>query len=68
LRHCSLVDSKLLAQGQVLEGELSMAAHKEREKPKEVKEDDHRAGIVFGSKPIDQLLDGRARFWRATTG
>jgi hypothetical protein len=40
-----------------------MAANEEREKPKEVKEeDDHRAGIVFGSKPIDQLLDGRASF------
>jgi hypothetical protein len=54
-RHCSLVDGELLAQGEVLEGEVSMAAEEEREKPKQVKEKgDHHAGIVFGSKPIDQ--------------
>jgi hypothetical protein len=53
---------------QVLEGELSMAAEEEREKPKQVKEEGgHRAGIVFGSELIDQLLDGRAVFWRGTT-
>jgi hypothetical protein len=66
-RHCSLVNGELLAQGQVLEGELSMAAKEEREKPKQVKEeDDHRGGIVFGSEPIDQVLYGRAGFWRGT--
>jgi hypothetical protein len=44
-----------------------MAAEEEREKPKQVKEKgDHRAGIVFGSELIDQLLDGRAGFWRGT--
>jgi hypothetical protein len=46
-----------LAQGEVLEGELSMATEEEREKPKQVKEKgDHRAGIVFGSKPRDPEL------------
>jgi hypothetical protein len=44
-----------------------MAAEEEREKPKQVKEKgDHRAGIVFGSKLMDQLLEGRTRFWRWT--
>jgi hypothetical protein len=40
-----------------------MATQEEREKPKQVKEKgDHRAGIVFGSKPRDQLLAGSAGF------
>jgi hypothetical protein len=38
----SLVDGELLAQGQVLEGELTMAADEEREEPKQVEhEGDH---------------------------
>jgi hypothetical protein len=45
----------------------SMAAKEEREKPKQVKdEDDHRSGIVVGSELIDQLLKGRVEFWRGT--
>ena len=32
-RHCSLVDGELLAQGQVREGELAMAADDEEEEP-----------------------------------
>jgi hypothetical protein len=61
--HCSLIDDELLAQGQVFEGELSMAATEERQKPKHVEyQGDHRAGIAVGSTPRDQLLDGRASF------
>jgi len=57
----------LLAQGQVLEGELAMAAEEEGEEPKQVEqESDHRAEIVAGSEPTDQPL-GRTRFWRRTT-
>src|SRR5205814_9995322 len=53
----SLVDGELLPQGEVLEGELVVAAAEEREEPKEVEQDaDHRAGILSGSKPIDQPL------------
>jgi hypothetical protein len=33
----SLIDGKLLAQGEVLEGELAMSAEQEREKPEHVK-------------------------------
>jgi hypothetical protein len=33
----SLIDGKLLAQGEVLKGELAMAAEQEREKPEHVK-------------------------------
>jgi hypothetical protein len=40
-RHCSLVDGELLAQGQVLEGELAVAAEEERKEPDEVKYEDH---------------------------
>ena len=45
--HRSLVDGELLAQGQVLEGELAVAAEEEGEEPKQVEQEgDHRAGIV----------------------
>jgi hypothetical protein len=53
----------LLTQGQVLEGELAVAAEEEREEPKQVEQkSDHRAEIVAGSEPTDQLLAGRRRF------
>jgi len=40
----------LLAQGEVLEGELAVAAAEEREEPKQVEqESDHRAEIVVES-------------------
>jgi len=43
----SLVDGELLAQGQVLEGELAMAAEEEGQEPNQVEqESDHRARIV----------------------
>src|SRR6266705_3137001 len=58
--HRSLVHGKLLAEGEVLEGELTMAAEEEREEPKQVEQEgNHRAGSVAGSRPEDQLLTGR---------
>ena len=42
-RHCSLVDGELLAQGQVLEAELAVAADDEGEEPKQAAEEgDHK--------------------------
>jgi hypothetical protein len=62
-----LVDAELLAQGQVLEGELAMAAEEEREEPEQVEQKcEHRAEIVAGSEPTDQPLAGRTRYWRRT--
>ena len=56
-----------MAQGQVLEGELAVAAEEEGEKPKQVEqESDHRAEIVSGPGPPDQPLGRRMRFWRWT--
>ena len=61
-RH-SLVDGELLAQGQVLKGELARAADEEREEAEQVEEEgDHRAEIVSGSDPIDQPLARRTEF------
>jgi hypothetical protein len=58
-----LSTGELLAQGEVLEGELAMPAEEEGEEPKQVeKESDHRAGIVSGSGPTDQSLGGGRRF------
>ena len=55
--HRPLVDGELVAQGQVLEGELAVAAEEEGEEPKQVEqESDHRAEIVSGSGPPDQPL------------
>ncbi len=64
----SLIDGELLAQGQVLEGELARAADEEGEEAEQVEEEgDHRAEIVSGSEPIDQPLARRTEFWRRTT-
>src|SRR6267143_2129594 len=71
--HRSLVHGELLPQGEVLEGELVVAAAEEREEPKEVEQDaDHRAGIFSGSKPIDQPLAagrsfGEGQVWSSRT-
>jgi hypothetical protein len=49
-----------VAQSQVLDGELAVAAEEEGEKPKQVEqESDHRVGIVSGSGPIDQPVGQR---------
>ena len=64
----SLVHGELLAQGEVLEGELAVAAAEEREEAKQVEQEgDHRAGIVSGSEPTDQPLAAGREFWRRTT-
>jgi hypothetical protein len=53
----------LLPQGEVLEGELVVAAAQEREEPEHVEQEgDHRAERVAGSEPTDQLLARRTRF------
>src|SRR5467141_823738 len=62
-----LVDGQLLPQGEVLEGELAVAAAQEREESEQMEqEDDHRARIVSGSEPTDQPLAHRTEFWRRT--
>jgi hypothetical protein len=58
-----------VAQRQVLDGELAVAAEEEGEKPKQVEQEcNHRAGIVAGSGPTDQPLGRRMRFWQWTMG
>src|SRR5882762_8206271 len=62
-----LVDGQLLPQGEVLQGELAVAAAQEREESEQMEqEDDHRARIVSGSEPTDQPLAHRTEFWRRT--
>jgi hypothetical protein len=72
----SLVDGKLLAEGEVLEGELTMAAEEEGEDPKLVEQErDHRAARMAASEPTDQPLGCRVSFgegqvhsvWRGAT-
>ena len=47
----------MLAQGEVLEGEVAVAAAEEREEAKHVEQEgDHRAGIFSGSEPTDQTF------------
>jgi len=61
----SLVHSELLAQGQVLEGELAVAAEEEGQETEQVEQEgDHRAGIVSGTKLTDQRPVCRTGFWR----
>jgi len=62
-----LVDGQLLPQGEVLEGELAVAAAQEREESEQMEqEDDHRARIFSGSEQTDQPLAHRTEFWRRT--
>jgi hypothetical protein len=52
-----------VAQSQVLDGELAVAAEEEGEEPKQVEqESDHRAEIVARSESIDQPLALRTDF------
>ena len=65
----SLVHGELLAQGEVLEGELPVAAAEEWAESKQVEQRaDHWRAIVSGSEPKDQPLIRRTGFWRRTTG
>ena len=63
-----LVDGQLLPQGEVLEGELAVAAAQEREESEQMEqEDDHRARIFSGSEQTDQPPAHRTEFWRRTS-
>jgi len=63
----ALVDGQLLPQGEVLEGELAVAAAQEREESEQMEqEDDHRAKIFSESEQTDQPLAHRTEFWRRT--
>jgi hypothetical protein len=63
----SLVHGELLAEGEVLEGELALAAAEEREEAKQVEQrGDHGNEILSGSAPTDQPLVRRTEFWRRT--
>jgi hypothetical protein len=54
-RHHPLVDGELVAQGQVLDGELAVAAEEEGEEPRKLEQEgNHRVEIVPGSEPINQ--------------
>jgi hypothetical protein len=59
----SLVDGELLAQGEVLQDQLALAAEEDGEEPKQVeRESDHRAEIVAASGSTDQPLGRRMSF------
>jgi hypothetical protein len=62
--HRSLVDGELLAQGQVLESELAMAAEEEGEEPEQVEyEGDHGrdCGRAGRGRQINHLASGEAQ-------
>jgi hypothetical protein len=66
-RRRSLVDGELVAQSQVFEGELAVAAEEDGEEPKQVEQQsNHLAEMVAGSGSTDQLLGRRMGFWRWT--
>jgi len=57
----------LLAQGEVLDGELAVATAEEGEEAKQVEQRaDHGRVIVLGSAAKDQPLAWRTEFWRRT--
>jgi hypothetical protein len=61
------VHGELLAQGEVLEGELAVAAAEGWDESKQVEQRaDHGKAIVSGSEPKDQPLVRRTGFWRRT--
>jgi hypothetical protein len=56
----SFVHGELLAQGEVLERELAVAAQEEGQETEQVEQEgDYRTQIVSGSEPRDQLLASR---------
>jgi hypothetical protein len=63
LSDCASLHGDLVAQGEILEGEVAMAADEEGEEPKHREQDaDHRAGIVSGSDSRDQPDARRPNF------
>ena len=62
-RRRSFVHGELLTQGEVLQGELAVAAAEERQESNQVEhEGDHQARILSGSELIDQPLAHRLEF------
>jgi len=61
----SLVHGELVAQGEVLQGELTGGRHRGRAR---AAGGDHRARILSGSEPTDQPLGPWTEFWRRTPG
>src|SRR5438093_6461128 len=65
--HRPLVDGELVAQGQVLQGDMAVSAAEEGKHSKQAEQEgDHRAEIFSGSAPPDQSLWRRTGFWRRT--
>src|SRR5439155_5191227 len=61
--HRSLVDGELLVQGEVLEGELAVAATKKGQEAKQLEQEgDHRTRMFSGSEPAGQPLPGARNF------
>jgi hypothetical protein len=66
--HRSLVHGELLAQDEVLQGELAMTAAEEREESKQVEQEgDHRADSLR-IRADRSTTSGRTEFWRRTGG
>src|SRR5258708_26236068 len=62
-----LIDGELVAQSEVVNGELAVVAAEKWEESKQVEQKgDHRTRIVSGSEPTDQPLGCRTGFWRRT--
>jgi hypothetical protein len=65
--HRPPVHGELLAQGEVLEGKLPVAAAEEREESERGEQRaDHKPAMASGSEPRDQPLGRRMEFWRRT--
>ena len=61
--HRPLVDGELVAQGQVLQGDMAVSAAEEGKQSKQAEQEgDHRAGIFSGSAPPDQSLGAGRSF------
>src|SRR5881296_1518893 len=61
--HRSLVDGELVAQGQVLQGDMAVSAAEEGKQSKQAEQEgDHRAGIFSGSAQPDQSLGAGRSF------
>ena len=63
----ALVDGELLAQGQVFEGELAVAADEEGEEPEQVEEEGDHEPRLWPDGADRSITWRRATFWRRTT-
>src|SRR3989454_2090535 len=65
--HRLFVDGELVAQGQVLQGDMAVSAAEEGKQSQQAEQEgDHRNGIFSGSAPPDQSRWRRTEFWRRT--